>query len=56
MKFNLKTSSVLTVIYSRLHFYSPLLVKAYKRDALRKELIITPFIEWFQTSTLRMSY
>ena len=37
-------------------FLLTFVVVEYKRDALRKELIFTPLIEWFKTSTLRIFY
>ena len=33
-----------------------ILIEDYEHDALRKELIIAPLIEWFKTTTLRNSY
>ena len=33
-----------------------LLTEGYKQGALRKELIVVPFVERFKTGTLRKSY
>ena len=55
-KSNWYISLVLTVIYLPLNFCSSLLVEDYKWEALRKKLIITPLVQQFKTSPLRMFY
>ena len=46
-----------SVLYEKSrYFVHLLLIEDYERDALRKELIIAPLKEQFETATLRKSY